>query len=78
MPVQRFKDFDAARRALWIDPKDQTLSARIRRLWAFSSRLAFPSAPRGLRKFKSIEAANAERDAYVRERVATLCNKRQR
>ncbi len=73
MPVWRFKDFDTARRALWIDSKDQTLSARIRRLWAFSSRLAFsPVAPRGLKKFKSIEAANAERDATVRERVVTL------
>jgi hypothetical protein len=76
VPVQRFRDLDEARRALWISPDDPSLANRIRRLWRFSARLATPSVPRGLRRFRGIEEANAERECRVQDRVRTLLAER--
>jgi hypothetical protein len=76
MPIERFQSFDAARRALWLDGDDPALPDRLRRHWAFARRLnAFP-APLGVRKFRSIEEANADRDAWIRERVERLRRER--
>lgn len=72
MPVERFRDLDAARRALWTAPGDQNLAARIRRLWTISSRLVPLGIPRGVRKFRRIEDANREREAWVARRVRAL------
>jgi hypothetical protein len=72
MPWQRFRDFDAAREALWVDRDDPELVPRIRRLWAFARRLAPGAQPRGLRKFRTIEEANEARDAWEALRVRTL------
>jgi hypothetical protein len=72
MPVERFRDLDAARRALWAAPDDPNLAARIRRLWAVSSRLVSLGIPRGVRKFRRIEDANREREAWVERRVRGL------
>lgn len=79
MPVQRFESFEDARRALWLDAGDPRLGERIRRLWERSRRLAPPlGIPRGVRKFRSIEEANADRDALTRARVAALRAQRAR
>jgi hypothetical protein len=72
MTLQRFRDFEEARRALWIEPGDPRLAARIRSLWAFASRLTPGAAPRGLRRFRSIEDANLEREAWVVRRARAL------
>jgi hypothetical protein len=72
MPVERFRDLDAARRALWTGRDDPNLAARIRRLWAISSRLVPLGIPRGVRKFRRIEDANREREAWVERRVRAL------
>ena len=74
MPVRRFRDFDEARRALWVSADE--LSDRIRRLWRFSSRLASPSAERGVRRFHSIEEASAERELRIHRRVKGLLAER--
>jgi len=76
VPVQRFRDFDAARRALWATRDDPNLAARIRRLWAISSRLVPLGIPRGVRKFRRIEEANREREAWVERRVKALRRER--
>lgn len=76
MPVQRFRDLDAARRALRVAPNDPTLPDRIRRLWRLSARLTTPAVMRGVRRFHTIEEANAERAHRVRTRVATLLAER--
>jgi hypothetical protein len=78
MPVRKFRSFDEARRALWVDGSDPTLPDRLRRQWAFAGRLIRHPAPRGVRKFTSIEAANADRDAWVTARVGRLRNERNR
>lgn len=71
MPVTRFTSLDEARRALWRgDP--ERLAARIRFVWGSSMRMTPRMIPRGLRKFRSIEEAQAERAAWVRRRVEAL------
>ena len=77
MPLQRFQSLDDARRALWIDPHDPTLSARIRSVWRFSARLVERRIPRGVRRFRRIEDANAERERWVADRVNVLMAERQ-
>ena len=77
MPLQRFQSLDDARRALWIDPYDPMLSARIRSVWRFSARLVERRIPRGVRRFRRIEDANAERERWVADRVNVLMAERQ-
>ena len=69
MPVQKFRDFEAARRALWLPSGHKDLVRRIKALWAFSSHLALSQIPRGVRKFRSIEEANQEREQWVTRRI---------
>jgi len=78
MPLQRFRDFDEARRALWVPRGDAGLARRIRSLWSFARRLAPGSAPRGIRRFRTQDEANRERDAWVEERVRALRASRRR
>lgn len=72
MPIQKFKDFDEARRALWVESGQPNLVLRIKGLWAFSTRLTPRQIPRGIRKFRSIEEANQEREQWVERRVRAL------
>lgn len=76
MPIQKFRDFDEARRSLWVRSGQPDLILRIKRLWEFSARLAPRQIPRGVRKFRSIEEANQERDQWVRRRIQALRAKR--
>ena len=72
MPIQRFSDFDEARRALWIQRGDPQLARRIRNLWAFASRLAPGAAPRGIRRFRTLEEANRDREIWIERRARSL------
>jgi hypothetical protein len=65
MPVQEFRDFEEARRALWVSPGQFDLASRIKGIWMFSARLAPRQIPRGVRKFRSSEEANRERDQWI-------------
>ncbi len=76
MPVQRFRHLDDARRALWTSADDVSLPGRLRQLWRFSARLVGSSPARGpargVRRFRTIEEANAERERQVAARVRAL------
>lgn len=72
MPIQRFRDFDEAREALWAGRDDPHLPNRIRRLWAFAAKLAPGSAPRGIRRLRTIEEANRDREEWTTRRARTL------
>jgi len=72
MPLQRFRDFEEARRALWIERDDPQLVSRIRSLWTFARRLAPGGAPRGIRRFRSPEEAGRERDEWIEIRARKL------
>ncbi len=64
MPVQKFRTFEEARVALWSSPDDPKLPDRIRRWWCVCARFSRTHAPRGVRKFRTIEEANAERETW--------------
>lgn len=70
--LQRFRDFEEARRALWVEPGDPQLVPRIRSLWAFARRLAPGAAPRGIRRFSTFEEANRDRDIWIAPRARAL------
>jgi hypothetical protein len=76
VPVQRFRNLDEARRALWVAPGDPALPVRIRKVWRFSARLVDHRIPRGLRRFRRIEDANAERERWISARVDALLARR--
>ncbi|MBI3757605.1 MAG: hypothetical protein HY267_06480 [Deltaproteobacteria bacterium] len=76
MPVQKFRNLDAARRALWRPSHAADLVLHIKSLWAFSTRLTPRQIPRGIRKFRSIQEANLEREQWVAHRVQTLLKQR--
>ena len=72
MPVQKFRTFDDATRALVTrktdEPSGVTLPERIRALWSMSSQLAAPLVCRGVRKFRTIEEAGLDRERMNNER----------
>lgn len=76
MPVQKFRDSDAARRALWLPSNSAELIVHIKSLWAFSTRLMRREIPRGVRKFHSIQEANLEREQWMTRRVQSLRRER--
>lgn len=78
MPVQRFRGLEDAWRALWMSAEDPALSHRLRRLWSFSARLVPSTFPRGVRRFRTIEEANADREQHITARVRTLAAVRTR
>jgi hypothetical protein len=66
-------------RALAHDRGDPVILRVIRDLWITSERLLWPVGtciPRGVRKYRSIEDANADRDRWEQERVDRLRKKR--
>lgn len=73
MGVRRFSHPDEAARALWIDADDPTLAQRVRNLWETASKLATPLRfERGVRRFRSVEEANQDRDRVTDERIKRL------
>ena len=66
MPIEKFDDFDSARRALWLEPGDPRILERLQELMKLSEALA-PRAKRfrGVRKYRSLEEAYADRQALT-------------
>lgn len=77
-PIERFSDFESAREALWLPPGDPRLVAKLRHVWEFGRRLAKYPPPRGIWRFRTIEEANAHREAWTAERVRRLHDERTR
>lgn len=63
MPVQKFRSFEDASRALAVDSERQAgrLEARIAHLWSLSAALTPPLNFRGLRKYRSLDEADEDR-----------------
>jgi hypothetical protein len=64
MPVYKFRTLKEASVALWASPDDPRLPNRIRSWWQSCERMSVTHSPRGLRKFRSIEEANAEQKTW--------------
>jgi len=67
MPLQKFRSFDEMPRMERVGEAE--LTARIRTLWARASLLCPRTLTRGVRRFRSIEEANAERERETAERM---------
>lgn len=72
MPVERFRTFEDARRAGWLEPGDPKLARRMAWVFAWTTRMAREAPPRGVQRFRTIEAANEARERRIQQRVDTL------
>jgi hypothetical protein len=65
----------------WLPAGDPSIARKIRYLWRLSELLLRPIGtciPRGVRKYRSIEEANAERDRWETERIDRIRAERMR
>ena len=67
MSVYKYDTFDKAERALWTFHPDSAYFTRVAELWEFADKLSPIAYPRGIFKFKTIEEANAHREAIELE-----------
>jgi len=82
MPVRKYRSLeDMNRENRWLPTGDSSILQKIRYLWRFSELLLRPVGtciPRGIRKYRSIEEAIADRDRWEKERVDRLVVERKR
>ena len=76
MPVQKFRTFEEAEEALWLDRSDPDLRRRINSHWRRVSAFLTPAIPRGVARFRTIQEANAAREACEDARVTTAARAR--
>jgi hypothetical protein len=80
MPVQKFKTFEDAEKALLNAHPDDAYFARVAELWNFADQLNRISYPRGIFKFKTIEEANKHREqlelAHIRKKQEEIRTKK--
>lgn len=76
MPVRKYRSVqDMPNVALEDDAGDPAIPRKIRYLWQVSEALLAPVGtciPRGVRKYRSIEEAQADRDRWESERIERL------
>ncbi|MCP4153102.1 MAG: hypothetical protein GY757_35550 [bacterium] len=66
MPVQKFKTFEEAEKALVINEPNEAYFKRVAQLFAFADKLNPIKWPKGIFKFKTIEEANRHREEIER------------
>jgi len=76
MPIQKFRNLDAMRKALWQSSSGEDLPRRIRRLWARSVAISPRVYPRGVFKYRSLEEAQRAREQMVTDNVQRLLQER--
>ena len=64
MPIRKFREGEDARPAWTGPPGHPDLIRRIRAVWAIAARLAPSNFPRGVRKYRTMEEANREREEW--------------
>ena len=77
MPVRKFRSIEEMKSATqWLPAGDASIGPRFRYLCALVSAMAPGGAPRGVRKYRSVEEADADRERWERERVERLRRER--
>lgn len=69
MPVRRLRSLQEAEDALVLNPDDPRLWEIVSSLWALSDRLFPRRFPPGLRKHRSMEELNEQRERWEREAI---------
>ena len=73
MPVQKFRTIEdwqnAKEQQQWLDCHDPALPQRIRNHWQRWRRLVPAHFPHGVRKYRSADEAEAERERWESERI---------
>lgn len=64
MPVRRFRSVEEMEESVWMDRDDSRLWSTIASVWALSARLCPAHYPPGVYKHRTIEAMNAQTDAW--------------
>ena len=78
MPISRFRTFEEATRALWVAPRDPALFRGMEAVWSMARAiLDVAPPPRGIRRFHTIEEAQADRDRADDARIQVLQRQRQ-
>lgn len=75
MPITKFRtieEWQESKRGFWLDCNDPDLPNRIRENWRRWAVLVPYPNPRGLRKYRSQEEADADRDRWESERIARI------
>lgn len=72
MPIRRYRSLDDAEDDLWVPKGDPSLARRIDAVLGLGRQLCPIPPPRGLRLFRTIEEANAVREAWTTERMRAL------
>jgi hypothetical protein len=67
MPVQKFKTFEEADRALWCFHPDEIYYNRIRKLFRTACILYKPNYPKGVHKYKTFTDAQSDIDKWRME-----------
>lgn len=81
MPVQRFRtieEMNAADDQLWSPCEDPALFRKARKLLAEGSILGAIRGPRGVRKYRTLEEAEADREAWEDARIRWIRENRLR
>lgn len=74
MPLYKFRSIEEMNQHT--PPARGDLADRIENLWELSAALVEIPPPRGLRKFRNMEEANAEQAAWSKERARLLRERR--
>jgi len=61
MSIEKFKTFEAARRALWCFEPDAEYYRKLTDHWIFARKLYKKNCPRGIFKYRSISEADRNR-----------------
>lgn len=78
MPISYFRTFEGAARALWVAPGDPAILRKMAAVWSVAQPLlAAAPAPRGIRRFHTIEESQADRDRSDEARIRALQSHRQ-
>ena len=80
MPIRKHRTLEEMNsEPRWLPTGDSSIPLKIRYLWRLSEVLLRPVGtciPRGVRKYRSIEDANADRDSWEQERVDRIRRER--
>lgn len=72
MPVFKYKTFEEAERVFWNFHPDEEYLSKVAELWDFANKLCPISCRKGIFKYRSIEEANKQRDAWDLARIKKL------